>query len=163
MGKYWRMDYRFADKRRTLALGVYPVVSLAKARRRRDEARELLADGGDPAKAKRDAKRAAADSVANTFEAVARRWLEKTAANRAVSTQEKNTAWLEKNISPYLGPQPISTVTARDVLVTLQKIEARGAVESAHKIKQLCGCDRYAPRHAWAGGVGSDCTGGRSL
>jgi hypothetical protein len=61
-GKYWRMDYRFADKRKTLALGVYPEVSLAKARQRRDKARELLADGIDPGIAKREEKQAKAGS-----------------------------------------------------------------------------------------------------
>ena len=71
-GKYWRMNYRFADKRKTLALGVYPAVSLAKARQRRDKARELLADGLDPSTAKREAKQASATAAANTFELVAR-------------------------------------------------------------------------------------------
>ena len=78
VGKYWRMNYRFADKRKTLALGVYPDVGLAKARARRDKAREQLADGIDPAAAKREEKQVQADAAANTFEAVARVWLTKT-------------------------------------------------------------------------------------
>ena len=138
-GKYWRLNYRFNGKQKTLALGVYPAVSLAKARKRRDEARELLADGIDPGQAKIDAKLAKADSEASTFEIVARSWLNKTAGNRATSTQQKNTSWLEKNVFPFIGKMPISTIKPRDVLATLQKIEARGAIESAHKIKQLCG------------------------
>ena len=68
-GKYWRQDYTHADKRKTLALGVYPAVSLAKARARRDKARELLADGIDPNTAKRQEKQAQVDAAANTFEA----------------------------------------------------------------------------------------------
>ena len=83
VGKYWRMNYRFADKRKTLALGVYPDVGLAKARARRDKAREQLADDTDPATAKREEKQAQADAAANTFEAVARVWLTKTASKRA--------------------------------------------------------------------------------
>lgn len=138
-GKYWRMNYRFGGKQKTLAIGVYPAVSLAKARKRREEARELLADGIDPGQAKIDDKRARASLAANTFEVVARTWLEKTAARRADSTQEKNTTWLEKNVFPSLGKMPISTIGPRDVLAMLHKIEARGAIESAHKIKQLCG------------------------
>ncbi|WP_426211837.1 tyrosine-type recombinase/integrase [Massilia sp. TWP1-3-3] len=138
-GKYWRLNYRFDGKQKTLALGVYPAVSLAKARKRRDDARELLADGIDPGQAKIDAKLAKADSAASTFETVARSWLNKTAGNRATSTQQKNTSWLEKNVFPFIGKMPISTIKPRDVLATLQKIEARGAIESAHKIKQLCG------------------------
>jgi hypothetical protein len=90
-GKYWRMDYRFAEKRKTLALGVYPAVTLAKARQRRDKARELLAEGVDPGTAKREAKAAEAAQVQNTFERVARDWLDKTAADRMASTQGKVT------------------------------------------------------------------------
>ena len=138
-GKYWRMDYRFADRRKTLSLGTYPEVSLMKARKRRADARELLADGIDPAEAKRESKYASAEALANSFEAVAKVWLAKTAAKRADSTQEKNTAWLERNVFPALGKMPISGIKPRDVLFMLQKIEARGAIESAHKIKQLCG------------------------
>jgi Arm DNA-binding domain len=70
--KLWRMDYRFAEKRKTLALGIYPAVSLLKARQRRDKARELLADGIDPGEAKKEAAQAKAAETANTFELVAR-------------------------------------------------------------------------------------------
>lgn len=138
-GKYWRMDYRFLGKRKTLALGVYPEVSLAKARSRRQEAREMLADDIDPGAAKRerrDAKRIASE---HTFEAVAQSWLAKSKAVRAVSTQEKVENWLIKNIFPVIGKLPISAIKPRDVLVAVQKIEARGAVGSAHRVKQLCG------------------------
>ena len=81
-GKYWRMDYRFAGKRKTLALGVYPAVSLAKARQRRDKARELLADDIDPSKAKQEDKQAKLNIATNTFEFVAREWLAKTSSQR---------------------------------------------------------------------------------
>jgi integrase len=71
---------------------------------------------------------------------LARDWLAKTAAEeRASSTQAKNTAWLERNVFPQIGAMPISTIEPRQVLAALRKIEARGAIESAHKIKQLCG------------------------
>jgi integrase len=138
-GKYWRMSYRFDGKQKTLALGVYPDVTLAQARGRRDAARKLLAEGIDPSKAKRDEKQARASAAVSTFEVVARTWMAKTAATRAASTQDKNTAWLERNIFPWIGKMPISTIGPRDVLAAIQKIEARGAIESAHKIKQLCG------------------------
>lgn len=144
-GKYWRLNYRFNDKQKTLALGVYPAVSLAKARKRREAARELIADGIDPAQAKRDDKQARADSAANTFEAVARTWLKKTATNRVESTQGKLTTWLEKDIFPYIGSKPIIEIGPRDVLAAVQKMEARGAIETAHRIKQICGqVFRYA-------------------
>ena len=139
IGKYWRMDYQFNGKRKTLALGVYPAVSLAKARKRRDEAKEQLADSIDPGQAKSANKQTKARAAANTFEVVARLWLTKTATDRAATTQEKNTSWLERNIFPSIGKMPITTIEPRDVLKALHKIEARGAIESAHKIKQLCG------------------------
>jgi integrase len=138
-GKYWRLNYRFADKRKTLALGVYPDVSLLKARQRREKARELLADGIDPGAAKQAAKQAQAATVANTFEKVARDWLAKTKADRAQITQEKVTTWLEKDAFPWLGAMPISTIGPRDVLSTVRKIEARGAIDTAHRVTQLCG------------------------
>lgn len=144
-GKYWRMDYRHLNKRKTLALGVYPEVSLAKARQRREQARELLADGIDPSQNKREEKQTRIEAAAFTFEAVAREWLQKTEANRATSTQEKITTWLVQHVFPYLGNTPISAIGPRDVLLTVQKIEARGAIESAHRVKQICGqIFRYA-------------------
>ena len=149
-GKYWRMNYRFGGKQKTLALGVYPAITLASARTLRDNARALLARTVDPAQAKRDDKHARASESANTFEAVARQWLAKTAPTRATSTQDKNTAWLERNVFPNLGNAVIGELGPRDVLRVLQKIEARGAVESAHKIKQLCG---QIFRHAIALGL----------
>jgi len=138
-GKYWSVDSRFANKRKTLALGVYPEVSLPKARKRREAARELLADGIDPSTAKREAKQFTAAAAANTFEAVAREWLSKTAAKRMGSTQGKVTTWLEKDVFPFIGRYPITTVGPRDVLATVRKLEARGAVDSAHRVKQICG------------------------
>lgn len=138
-GKYWRMDYRYLDKRKTLALGVYPAVSLAKARKRRDEARALLADGIDPGEAKRDDKKTKVIAAAHTFEAVARQWLGKIAASRSTGTQDKVTAWLEHDVFPFIGNMPISTIKPRDVLAAVQKVELRGAIDSAHRIKQVCG------------------------
>jgi integrase len=144
-GKYWRLNYRFAEKRKTLALGVYPAVSLAKARARRDKARELLADGIDPSTAKREDKRAQADAAANTFEMVARDWLAKTAADRQSSTQDKVTAWLKHDVFPFIGKLPISAIGPRDVLAALRKMEARGALDSVQRVKQVCGqVFRYA-------------------
>ena len=144
-GKYWRMDYRFAGKRKTLALGVYPAVSLAKARQRRDKARELLADDIDPSKAKQEDKQEKLNIATNTFEFVAREWLAKTSSQRVESTQRKISTWLEKDVIPYIGQNPISTIGPRDVLGALRKMEARGALDSVQRVKQVCGqVFRYA-------------------
>lgn len=138
--KLWRMKFmQSSGKESRLSFGAYPEVSLTQARAARTAARQLKASDVDPGKAKRDAKMAKAAAALNTFEEIARHWLAKTAADRAGSTQEKNTAWLEKNIFPSIGAMPISTIEPRDVLAALRKIEARGAIESAHKIKQICG------------------------
>jgi len=143
--RLWRMDYRFAEKRKTLALGVYPAVSLLKARQRRDKARELLADGIDPGAAKQEAKQAQAAVLANTFERVSLEWLEKTKADRMASTHGKVTTWLQKDVFPYIGSMAISAIGPRDVLGALRHMEARGALDSVQRVKQICGqVFRYA-------------------
>lgn len=145
-GKYWRMNYRFDGKQKTLALGVYPDVSLLKARDRRSKARKLLADGIDPSSAKQEAKHAKSVAAANTFESVGREWLKKTSGKRAEITQIKVKTWLEKDVFPFIGKRPISTITPLDVLdKVVRKIEAREAIDTAHRVKQLCGqVMRYA-------------------
>jgi integrase len=144
-GKYWRQDYTYTGKRKTLALGVYPAVTLAQARKRRDKARELLADGIDPGIAKREEKQAKAAAAGNTFEAVAEQWLKATAAKRAAITQDKVTTWLRKDVSPYIGKMPITAIGPRDVLAVVRKMEARGVIDSAKRVAQICGqVFRYA-------------------
>ena len=144
-GKYWRMSYRFTGKQKTLALGVYPAVSLLKARQRRDKARELLADGIDPSSAKQAEKQAQTAAAANTFQAVAEQWLIATSANRAPVTQDKVSNWLQKDIYPHIGAMPISAIGPRDVLAAGRKMEARQVFDSAKRIVQICGqVFRYA-------------------
>ncbi len=145
-GKYWRMNYRFNEKRKTLALGVYPTVPLAEARKRREKAREQLSKGIDPNAAKREEKQIKADLAANTFELVARAWLKKTAVTRKEITQTRITTLLEHDVFPFIGGLPINTLGPRDVLnKALRKIEGRGSVDTAHRAKQICGrIFRYA-------------------
>ena len=84
--KYWRLSYRFLGKQKALALGVYPAVSLALARKRRQEARDLLVHGTDPSEARRDAKLAAIVAASNTFGVLARQWLEQIESSRTMKT-----------------------------------------------------------------------------
>ena len=98
-----------------------------------------MAQGIDPSTAKKDDKQAKADAAANTFEMVARDWLALTAAQRMPTTQDKLTSWLEKDVIPFIGKMPISTLGPRDVLAALRKMEARGALDSVQRVKQYVG------------------------
>jgi integrase len=141
--KWWRFDYRRPDtsKRNTLSLGVFPDVSLRKARERRDEARTLLADGIDPG----NKRKAEAQADANTFEAVAREWFAKQSPGWAISHSSKIISRLENDVFPWIGNKPIAKLEAMDVLATLRRIEARNAIETAHRVHQSCGqVFRYA-------------------
>jgi len=144
-GKYWRMDYRFADKRKTLALGTYPEITLSVARQRREAARKQLAHNVDPSEAKQEAKAAQVAVLANTFENVARDWFVKTDADRAATTTKKIDNWFTHDVYPYLGAMPISAIGPRDVLACLRHMETRGALESVQRVKQHIGqVFRYA-------------------
>ncbi|MDM0004432.1 integrase arm-type DNA-binding domain-containing protein [Variovorax sp. J22G73] len=145
-GKYWRLDYRIDGKAQTLALGIYPEVSLAKARQRREKAREQLADGINPSKANREEKQARADAAKNDFASVASAWLTKTDDQRMAVTTDKLTTWLTKDINPYIGKMPVSAISPRDVLErVLRRMERRGALDSAARVRTLIGqVFRYA-------------------
>ncbi len=138
-GKYWRMFYRFADKRKTLALGVYPAVSLAKARHRRDKARELLADGTDPSTAKKGENQAQASAAANTFKLVAREFLETKADAWTSMYAAKWLRGMEEDLFPYIGSLPLASITAPMLLYAPRKSENRRAIESAHTLRQTAG------------------------
>lgn len=138
-GKYWRLDYRYAGKRKTLALGTYPEISLAKARQRRDKARELLAEGLDPSMAKQAQKLATVAAAANTFEAVAR----ELHATKADAWSPLYAArWIErmgKDLFPHVGRLPLPQISAPMLLDVLRKVEKRGANETAHTLRQTAG------------------------
>lgn len=144
-GKYWRMAYRYAGKQKTLALGVYPAVTLAQARKRRDDAKALLADDVDPGVNKQAEKLAQKTMAGNTFQAVADEWLKATAADRKAITQQKVGNWLQKDIYPSLGKLPITAIGPREVLAMARKMEERGVFDSAKRLVQICGqVFRYA-------------------
>ena len=133
--KYWRLKYRFGGTEKLLALGVYPDVSLADARQRRDDARKLLANEVDPGAVKQQSKRAGKENAANSFEAIAREWFAKNQHTWAESHAEKIIARLERDVFPWLGSKPIFELTAPMVLDTLRRVEKRGRLETAHRVK----------------------------
>jgi integrase len=135
--KYWRFDYRFLGKYKTLALGVFPDTTLAMARSKRAEARTLLASDQDPSVAKRKAKAIEKQKHDNTFQSVAQKWLETTASQRKANTDTKLKSWLSRDVLPQLGNLPISEIKTTDILVALRKMEARGVFDSVLRVKQI--------------------------
>jgi integrase len=138
-GKWWRLKYRVAGKEKRLSLGVYPEVSLKEARDRRDEARKLMAEGIDPSENRKAMKSASVDRAANSFEVVAREWFAKFSGSWAQSHKDRLIRLFERDIFPSIGSRSISDVTAPELLSALRRIEARGAVDTAHRARGCCG------------------------
>lgn len=133
-GKYWRMAYRHAGKAKLLSFGVYPGVSLAQARQKRDKAKELLAEGTDPSAAKREEKQAQAMASANTVEVVARAWLAIKKEGWSAVHYADQVRSLEKDLLPFVGSRPIGDVTPRELFVVVERVQDRGAVEGGHRL-----------------------------
>src|SRR3984957_4192622 len=143
--KLWRLKYRFNEKEKRLAFGVYPGVTLAQARELQAEARRLLNTGIDPGEYKKQTRRAAVVAGANTFGAVAREWFLKFSSVWAKSHSSKVLLRLENDVLPWLGPRPIASIEADELLETIRRTESRGALESAHRCLGNCGqIFRYA-------------------
>lgn len=143
--KYWRLKYRFVGKEKMLSIGVYPDVSLADARQKRDEARKILAAGGDPGEVKKADKLAHKLSTENTFEAIAREWHKQKADRWSLRYRDEIIDTFEKDIFPYLGRRPITEIKPMELLETLRRLEKRGALEKMRKVRQRCGeVFRYA-------------------
>lgn len=144
-GKYWRVKYRHGGREKRLALGTYPGVSLKAAREARSAARALLVAGADPGAARKADKQrqqedAAGLASAGSFEAVAREWLAQVhAAKVSPGHAERTCIKLERDVFPWLGARPLASVSAPELLQCLRRVEARGAIETAHRIKQACG------------------------
>lgn len=156
-GWWWRLDYTFSGRRKTLSLGTYPDTGLALARKKADEARKLVEEGTDPsdvrkvAKAKqaeeRDAKRRieAGIPLADSFEAVAREWFDGRRPKWAVSHADKVMGRLKLDIFPWIGARAIGEIEAPDVLAIVRRVKERGALDTAHRVLQNCGqVFRYA-------------------
>lgn len=150
--RYWRMKYRRAGAEKRLAFGVYPEVTLAEARRCRDDARKVISNGSDPGEIRKATKAAEqASAVAarleadglpgpGTFEHVAREWLTTIhEAKVSAGHAERTRIRLEQDAFPWLGRRPIDEIEAPELLRTLRRVEARGALETTHRIKDACG------------------------
>ena len=133
--KWWRFDYRYAGKRKTLSMGVYPDVGLKDARERRDVARKLLANDIDPGENRKVQKSAKVERAANSFEVIAREWFAKMRPTWAASHADKIIARLENDVFPWLGGKAIAEITAPDVLSVIRRIDERGTLDTAHRAK----------------------------
>jgi len=142
-GKYWRWKYRHQGKEKVMALGVYPAVSLAQARQRHQEARQVLASGSDPM-----AQRKQPVAQALTFEDVARQWLAHWGAHREARHAGYVMRRLEADIFPEIGGMSVGGIPTSAFRDVVKKIEARGALDIAKRALQTCGqIMRYAVAH----------------
>ena len=143
--KYFRYNYRFGDKRKTLALGTYPVTSLKEAREKRDTAKKQISGGIDPGENKKALKSSKAESAANSFEVIAREWYERNIIDKSEHHKKRTMSLFQNDLFPYLGSKPIVDIKAIELLTVLRRIEARNAIETAHRALQVCGqVFRYA-------------------
>jgi integrase len=149
---WWRLRYRLDGREQMLSLGTYPETGLRDARQKRDDARKLIAAGADPSQARKDdkalrAKKREVQALADaglpgpgTLEHVARDWLA-TVHEAKVSPghSERTRIRLEQDIFPWLGRRPLGEIEAPELLQCLRRVEARGAIETAHRVKDACG------------------------
>lgn len=137
--RYWRFNYRFEGKWKTLAFGVFPDVGLADARDRRDSARKVLAADEDPGERKKQEAREKKAKNAETFQVIAEEWLARTETQGRSETTMKKLRWLLSFAYPTLGNRPIADITAPEVLEVLRKIEVRGRHETAVRLRGTLG------------------------
>jgi integrase len=142
--KGWRFKYRFAGKEKLISFGTYPEVSLGDAREKRLAARKHVAADIDPSQVRRAQQQSAAQEL-DSFEVVAREWHQKFTPTWTEVHAHTTLRRLERDVFPWLGSLPVAQIKAPDVLKVLRRVETRGALETAHRIKTICGqVFRYA-------------------
>lgn len=144
-GKLWRLKFRVDGREKKLAIGAYPEIGLGDARKRRDEARELIAAGKDPSREKQQAKYRAKVSAANTFGEIAKEFLDKRKREGLSNSTADKSEYYISRMGPTITRLPISEIGAPELLAVLRKIEAKGNYETARRVLQLSGrVFRYA-------------------
>ena len=145
-GKYWRYNYRFGGKQKTLAIGVYPDKSLAGARLSHQSAREKLNNGIDPSEIRKVEKITKHLTASDLFDCVAREWFNQKILDKSASHQARTLRILEKDLFPVIGSRPASNITALELTAVLHKIQTR-SVDIAQRAKQVASAVfRYAVR-----------------
>jgi hypothetical protein len=137
-GKWCRFKYRFGGKEKLLSLGTYPEVPLADAREKRDVSRKQVAAGIDPGEVRKAKKAAKIASCENSFDVVALEWHGKFAKTWSTVHADTIMDRLTKEIFPLLGPQPIDEIKAPELLKVLRRMESRGALDTAHRVRNHC-------------------------
>jgi hypothetical protein len=138
--KIWRFKYNKPNGVETLmSFGEFPVVTLANARGLREEAKSLLARSLDPIEERNRKKEEARSENSYSFEIIAREWFDRAMANKSKSHRDRTMNRLESDIFPWLGKRDISTIEAPELLICLRRIEGRGAIETAHRVRWSCG------------------------
>lgn len=136
--RYWRLAYRFSGKQKTLALGVYPAVTLLEARKKRDAAKEQIKQGIDPSHSRKLEKPAAQVAAANSFESVAREWHENQLERWTPEHAGRTMRRLERDAFSAIGARPIAEIEAPELLIMLRRVEAR-AQHEGYKVQHLLG------------------------
>lgn len=137
-GKYWRMAYRWRGKQKTLALGVYPEISLKDARERRDEARKMLAGDNDPSQKKKEEKQERRTQSLSSFEAIAREWHDMKRSMLVPKYAHDVLHRLEVNVFPFFRGRLLQEIKPSDLLEVIKRIEARGALDISHRVLESC-------------------------
>ena len=136
--KSWRFRYRYAGKPKMISLGVYPTITLADARSRRDEARKLVAEGKNPSEVRKEQKLALQTESESAFEKIAREWHQLKSAKWSAGYASDIMEAFKNDIFPYVGTRPVGEIKPLELLNVLRKIEARGALEKMRKVRQRC-------------------------
>lgn len=136
--KSWRFRYRYAGKPKMISLGVYPTITLADARSRRDDARKLVAEGKNPSEVRKEQKIALQTESENAFEKIATEWHQMKSAKWSAGYASDIMGAFQNDIFPYVGTRPIGEIKPLELLNVLRKIEKRGALEKMRKVRQRC-------------------------
>jgi len=136
--KSWRFRYRFAGKPKMISLGVYPTITLADARSRRDDARKLVAEGKNPSEVRKEQKIALQTESESAFEKIATEWHQMKSTKWSVGYASDIMEAFQNDIFPYVGTRPIGEIKPLELLSVLRKIEKRGALEKMRKVRQRC-------------------------
>ncbi|WP_241624710.1 tyrosine-type recombinase/integrase [Rosenbergiella epipactidis] len=136
--KYWRLKYRVAGKEKLLSVGVYPDVTLADARSKREDAKRIIATGGDPSQEKQAEKAAKVLAVQNSFESIAIEWHNHKKENWSQGYAEDILEYLTKDIFPFIGKRAINEIKPAEMLAVLRKMEQRGVLDKLKKTRQAC-------------------------